>query len=169
MESKDNVIKLRAGDTAYVRRGDPSSWDRRHFSKAYETAWQAVFYRRVFTPQETHALLFLGSYCEAESNAVVGAHGAMRTREIADGLHWSERNAKRILSSLQSKNAIFYGGGRGAERYFVNPALFGRGGVSNATTRRMFEDRKDQLMQDASGMLSFLRVGRNDSTIVDPT
>ncbi len=160
------AIKVQAGDVAYIKRGRSGGWDRRHFTKAYETAWQAVYSNHLFTPQETHTLLFLGAYTEAESNAVVGADGPMTTLEIAKGLGWSERNTRRVLATLQKKNVIFYGGSAGEIRYFVNPSLFGKGGSANATTRRMFDDRKSAMIRDADGMLEFLRIGRKPSNIV---
>lgn len=161
----ESTIRVKAGDSAIIKRGKPNNWDRRHFAKAYETAWQAVYANRLFSPQETHTLLFLGAYTEADSNAVVGANGPMTTSEIAKKLGWSERNTRRILAGLQKKNVIFYGGSSGEVRYFVNPSLFGKGGSSNATTRRMFDNRKTVMISDADGMLEFLRIGRNDSNI----
>lgn len=93
----------------------------------------------------------------------------MTRRDIANHLGWSDKNMRRILASLQAKNAIFYGGSSGDERFFVNPALFGKGAVVNATTKRMFDDRKAKLMESARGMLEFLRIGRSESNIVCAT
>ena len=164
------VIPVRDDTHIYMRNGTKPTYqhrDRRKFAKAYSTAWQAVFASRLFTPQESHTLLFLGAYCELESNVVIDEKGIpMSLKQISSDLHWSEKNMRRIIQLLQAKNAIFYGGASGDERFFVNPALFGKGASVNATTQRMFDDRKRKLMNEASGMLSFLRIGKNDSNIV---
>lgn len=163
------MVPVREDSHIYIRNGHSSTGqhrDRRKFAKAYSTAWQSVFASRLFTPQESHTLLFLGAYCEADSNAVVDEDGPMSLRRVAKELGWSEKNMRRIIRSLQSKNAIFYGGESGDERFFVNPALFGKGSAINATTQRMFDDRKHNLMAEASGMLSFLRIGRSESNIL---
>lgn len=141
--------------------------DQRKFFKSFANAWKSAFHHRLFTPQESHMLLFLGAYCEAESNGVITDEGRMMsTQEIAEGIGWSERNTRRLLTTLQAKNAVFYGGS--PAKFFVNPILFGNGAVVNRTTERMFEDEKQKRLDDAKGMLSFLRIGRTESTLVAP-
>lgn len=141
--------------------------DQRKFTKAYNNAWRSVFENSLFTPQESHTLLFLGAYCEPDSNAVVNDKGQlMSLKEIAKHLGWSDRNMARILKSLEMKNALAKGTTMGDERYFINPVLFGRGTWINKTTERLFETQKAKRIEEANGMLSFLRIGRIESNII---
>ena len=139
--------------------------DRRKFTKSYATAWRSVFAHRLFSAQETYLLMLMGSYCERESNAVVGDDDhVMGMREFAEVLGWSERNVRRILTTLQTKNAICKAVSGNQDKYFVNPELYSNGTYINATTKRLFEGRKQQLI-DAGNILEFLMIGNSESTI----